>query len=640
MPHLVDDSPPHRWNLHMNEPGADFLRHMRRRTGNPSSFLVLPTLVLIIASLYWAQTILIPIALSILLTFLLSPVVGGLERLGLRRVPSVIFIVVLTFSLLATLGWITTLQFTSLAKELPKYQGNIKQKIADVRAAGKGGNLEQVQKTVEEIKGEIQKDEEPAKGKGTPRPVVVEGEQSSTFWPVPLVIGPVVERLASAGLAIVLVIFMLIRREDLRDRLIRLVGYSCMVVTTKALEDAGERISRYLLMQSIINSLFGLAVGVALFLIGLPYAIFWGLLAAVLRFVPYAGPWIAALMPTALGLAAFEGWIWPVFIIGLFGVLELFANMVLEPLLYSDSAGVSEVALLVAVAFWAWLWGPIGLVMATPLTVCLVVIGKYVPQMEFIRVLMSDDPVAESNVIYYQRLLATNQDAAAQVVEEYLKTNPQEQVYDEVLVPALNFARLDRERGSLTDADEQFIFQATRAIVENINSNQRASALETDGSGIAIEESLLLRPRVRILGCPARDGADEVALLMLQQLLHSTRYDLELIAEEKLASEVVAEVAEKKTGLVCIAAVQPGGLDQARYLCKRLRSQFPDVKIAVGLWGFQDNLEDNRNSLLSAGADEVSTNLVETRDQIANLGQRVSNLNTAPDGLTAKSLAT
>jgi len=623
----------------MNEPGADFLRHMRRRTGNFSSFLVLPTLVLIIASLYWAQTILIPIALSILLTFLLSPVIGGLERLGLRRVPSVIFIVVLTFSFLATIGWITALQFTSLAKELPKYQDNIKQKIADVRAAGKGGNLEQVQKTVEEIKGEIQKGEEPAKGKQNPRPVVVEAEQSSTFWPVPIAIGPLVERLASAGLAIVLVIFMLIRREDLLNRLIRLIGYSCMMITTKALEDAGERISRYLLMQSIINLFFGLAVGVALFLIDLPYAIFWGLLAAILRFVPYVGPWVAALMPTALGLAAFEGWIWPIVVIGLFVVLELFTNMVLEPLLYADSAGVSEVALLVAVAFWTWLWGPIGLAMATPLTVCLVVLGKYVPQMEFITVLMSDEPVAENNVIYYQRLLATNQDDAARIVEEYLKTNPPERVYDEVLVPALNFARLDRERGNLTDADEQFVFQATRAIVENINSKQQDAGLETDESGIAIEENSSLRPKVRILGCPARDGADEVALLMFQQLLHSTRYDLELIAEEKLASEVVAEAAEKKTGLVCIAAVQPGGLDQARYLCKRLRSQFPDVKIAVGLWGIQNNLEESRNSLLSAGADEVSTNLVETRDQITNLGQRVSNLDTAPDGLTAKSLA-
>ena len=569
----------------------------------------------------------------------MSPVISALERLGLRRVPSVIFIVVLTFSLLATIGWITALQFTSLAKELPKYQGNIKQKIADVRAAGKGGNLERVQKTVEEIKEEIQKPEEPAKGKQNPRPVVVEAEQSTTFWPVPIAIGPLVERLASAGLSIVLVIFMLIRREDLRDRLIRLIGYSCMMVTTKALEDAGERISRYLLMQSIINSFFGLAVGVVLFLIDLPYAIFWGLLAAILRFVPYVGPWVAALMPTALGLAAFEGWIWPLVVIGLFVVLELFTNMVLEPLLYAGSAGVSEVALLVAVAFWTWLWGPIGLAMATPLTVCLVVLGKYVPQMEFITVLMSDEPVAENNVLYYQRLLATKQDDAAHIVEEYLKTNPPEQVYDEVLVPALNFARLDRERGSLTDADEQFVFQATRAIVENINSKQQASALKTDGSGIAIEESSSLRPKVPILGCPARDGADEVALLMFQQLLHSTRYDIELIAQEKLASEIVARAAEKKTGLVCIAAVQPGGLDQARYLCKRLRSQFPDVKIAVGLWGFQNNLEESRNSLLSAGADEVSTNLVETRDQITNLGHRLSNLDTAPDGLTARSLA-
>ena len=204
------------------------------------SLIAVATFVLIIASLYWAQAILIPIALSILLTFLLSPVVGGLERLGLRRVPSVIFIVVLTFSLLATIGWITALQFTSLGKELPKYQGNIKQKIADVRAAGKGGNLEKVQKTIEEIEDEIQKQEIPVKGKQNPRPVVVKAEESATFWPMPLAIGPMVERFAGAGLAIVLVIFMLIRREDLRNRLIRLVGYGRMMVTTKALEDAGS----------------------------------------------------------------------------------------------------------------------------------------------------------------------------------------------------------------------------------------------------------------------------------------------------------------------------------------------------------------------------------------------------------------
>ncbi len=295
------------------------------------------------------------------------------------------------------------------------------------------------------------------------------------------------ERLASVGLAVVLVIFMLIERDDLRDRLIRLIGYGRMTVTTKALEDAGARISRYLLMQSIVNSIFGVAVGCGLLLIGLPYAALWGFLAAILRFIPYIGPWVAAIIPSALGLAFFEGWFWPIAVVGLFLILELFTNMILEPLLYGDSAGVSQVALLVSVAFWTWLWGPIGLLMATPLTVCLVVLGKYVPQMEYITVLMSDEPVAEKNIIYYQRLLAMDGVEAAQIVEEYAEANPPEQVYDKVMVPALNFARLDRERDGLSDAQEQFILRETRAIVES-HSQQQAAMTATDGSG-NMEES-------------------------------------------------------------------------------------------------------------------------------------------------------
>ena len=239
-------------------------------------------------------------------------------------------VVVLTFSLLGGIGWIVTLQFGSLANELPKYTGNIRQKIADVRGAGKGGALEKVQKTVDEVKSEIQKgDEQPTKAIDQRSPVLVQPLQSFTFWPVPSAIGPMVERFASAGLVIVLVIFMLIQREDLRNRLIRLVGYGRLTVTTRALEEAGQRISRYLLMQTIINSSFGLAVGFALYLIGVPYAIFWGFFAAVLRFIPYVGPFAAGILPSALSLAVFDGWLWPIVVVGLFLALELLNNMVL-----------------------------------------------------------------------------------------------------------------------------------------------------------------------------------------------------------------------------------------------------------------------------------------------------------------------
>jgi hypothetical protein len=213
---------------------------------------------------------------------------------------------------------------------------------------------------------------------------------------------------------------------------------------------------------------------------------------------------------------------------------------------------------------------------------------------------------------------------AVQIVQEYMKVHPPEHVYDKVMVPALNFARFDRERDNLTDAQEQFIFEETRTIVANLDSEQQGVMPSTDGSGTLKEESAAPRPNVRILGCPARDEVDEVALMMFQRLLGSTRFEIEVISDEKLASEVVAEADEKQTGLVCIAAVQPGGLTHTRYLCKRLRTHFSHLKIVVGLWGFTGELEATRKSMLSAGADQVGTSLLESRDQISNLAQLIS----------------
>jgi len=586
-----------------------------RGAGTLPSLIALGNVVLIIASLYWAQAILIPVALSILLTFLLSPVAGALERIALGRLPSVILIVVLTFSLLGGIGWIVTLQFGSLANELPTYRKNIRQKIADIREAGKGGALEKVQKTAEDVKEEFQKNDEPARVQEKPRAVVVKAEESSTFWAIPLAVGPMVERFAGAGLVIVLVVFMLIQREDLRNRLIRFVGYGRLTFTTRALEEAGQRISRYLLMQTIINSSFGLAVGLALYLIGVPYAVLWGFFAAVLRFIPYVGPFAAAIMPSALSLAVFEGWPWPILVVGIFVALELSCNMVLEPLLYSESAGVSGVGLLVAVAFWTWLWGPVGLVLATPLTVCVVVLGKYVPGMDFIGVLISDQPAMESNISYYQRLLAMDQAEAAEIVEDHLKTHPQEQLFDGVLIPALNYARRDRELGRLTEDGEQFVFRATREILEDLNSLRPQSSSEvSDSSQPATidENSPVILPKVHILGCPAQDEADELALLMFRQLLDCTKYEVEIMSDAMLTAEVVARIGEKSPAMICIAAVPPGGLAQTRYLCKRLRARFPNLKIAVGRWG--TGSEDS-NSILLSGADKVGTTMIETCEQ-------------------------
>jgi predicted PurR-regulated permease PerM len=585
------------------------------------SVLILPTLVLVIATLYWGQAFFIPVALSILLTFLLTPVADALEWVGLGRLASVMIIVVLAFSLLAAIGWLVTLQLTSVANELPTYRNNIREKIIDIRGTGKGGALEKIRETAEEVKEEFSK-EEPATVSKKPREVVVQAEESTTFWPLPIATAPMLERMASGGLVIVLVIFMLIQRENLRNRLIRLVGYGRLTITTKALEEAAQRISRYLLMQSIINASFGIAVGVALYLFGLPYALLWGLLAAVLRFIPYVGPVAAALLPSALSMAVFPGWTWPILVIATIVALELINNMILEPLLYGESAGVSEVGLLIAVAFWTWLWGPIGLVLSTPLTVCVVVISKYMPQLDFIGVLMSDEPVIDPSISYYQRLLAMDQDEAAEIVEEHLKSHPKEQIFDDLLIPALNYVKRDFGSDKMAESEQQFALEATRQIVEDLDGSKLENASPpAPSAGVATAvgvEDPDARPKVRIMGCPVRDEADELSLLMLRQLLDPVRYELEIIADELLAAEIVDQIADKKPALVCLASLPPGGLAQTRYLCKRLRARFPDSKLIVGRWGSRT---DNSNALIDAGADRAGNKIIETRDQIIQLSQ-------------------
>jgi predicted PurR-regulated permease PerM len=569
-------------------------------------------LVVVIASLYWAQAVLIPFALAVLLSFLLSPMVNALQRVGLGRLPSVAVVILLTLALLTTIGWVTMSQITSLAEELPKYRQNIRQKIRDLRDMGKGGALEKVQETVDEVKNEI----EPDKGSQ-----VVQTKPAASLRS--LYLGPLVQPIASGILVLGLLIFMLVQREELRNRLIRLVGYGRVTITTKALEEAGQRISRYLLMQITINGCFGLVIGGALFMIGLPYAFLWGFLSIPLLFIPLIGFWTAAALPTILSLGFFTDWRWPLVVIGLFLGLKTIVNMLVEPLLYGRSVGVSPFPLLMMIAFWTWLWGPIGLLLATPLTVCLVVLGKYVPEMEFITVLMSDEPIADDKVVFYQRLLATDKDEAVHILAEYLKSHSRERLYDEVLIPGLNYARLDHERGSLTDADEHRIVQMIREIVMELDTKEQIPPPPPNEPASPVENNHLL-PKLRILGCPAQGQADEVALLMFQQLLDSKLYDMEVVGEDKLTAEVVAMAVEKKPGLVCIGALSPGGMAQSRHLCKRLRAVWPKSKIVVGRWGSKDDIDEIRKSLLSEGADRVANSLLEARDQIMNLRQLVS----------------
>jgi len=565
-------------------------------------------IALVVAGLYWLQAVLIPLALAVLLTFLLSPVVSTFERRGLGRVPSVLVTVLLALSLLGAIGWTLTHQLVTLADELPRYSLNIHHRIADLRGAGKGGSVEKVQNAVADVVGEIEKT-----GGTRQKPVAVVLEAPSILVHLPNLL----QALASAGVVTVLVIFMLLERRELRDRLILLIGYRRMTATTRALDEAGTRISRYLLMQSLINGSFGVAVGLGLFLIGIPYAIIWGSLAAALRFIPYLGAFIALLLPLALSLAVFPGWLQPALVVGLFLVLEPITGSVLEPWLYGQSAGVSQVALLIALTFWTWLWGPAGLLMATPLTVCLLVLAKHLPALGFIVVLMGDRPVIETKARYYQRLLARDQDEASDIVEASVNTDGRESVYDAVLLPALYYAKQDRDRGLLSEGDVQFVGQATREILD-VLAHEAPAPLEIDTGDLSVTDPGYTP--VRILGCPARDEADALGLEMVRHLLGPARHRIELSGTGMLTAEVVAWVHLHRPALVCIGAVAPGGLSQARHLCKRLRSQCPELTIVVGRWGLHHEKDTDCQHLLAAGADYVGTTLFDTQRALAQAG--------------------
>jgi hypothetical protein len=446
-------------------------------------------------------------------------------------------------------------------------------------------------------------------------------QPESPIWltRLPALLSSLLQSLGSLALALVLVVFMLLKREDLRNRLIRLVSHGQITVMTKALDDAGRRISRFLLMQLFVNGTVGLAVGIGLLSLRVEYAFLWGFLAAVFRYIPYIGVWIAAVPPIILSLAMSPGWVQPLLVIGLFLAIELTASNVIEPRLYGQSIGVSEVALLVAAVLWAFLWGPIGLVLSSPLTVCLVVLGKYVPQLKFLDVLLGDEPPLDAHVTFYQRLLAHDQDEATQLVLAQAKASSPEHVYDDFLVPALNCAKRDREQDDLTESDEESVLQATREILEDLGEHREAvtqaeEAIHAEDRGNASAPIPL-----RVLACPARDQADHLALEMLRQLLDPAKWVVEIAAVETMTADLVSQVAEQTPALVCIGALPPGGLAHTRYLCKKLRARFPEVKIVVGRWGLAGDGEANREQLQDAGADLTATTMLETRSQLNSL---------------------
>ena len=599
---------------------------------NPSAdrFATLVSLILIlivVAVLYFLKDVFIPVALALLFSFLLAPLVTRFERWRLPRIPAVLLTVALAFAVLAGVGYLVGMQVVDLTYQLPSYKHNISERIEAIKKSGGKSPLSSATNTIEELGQQIaattskpgpdRPDGPTSQGKQRVIPVELVQPATNLTAVAQSVVGPVLGPLGTAAITVVFVLFMLIKREDLRDRIIHLIGKGRLSVTTQALDEAAGKVTGYLTMQVIINVCFGVPVGIGLHFIGVPNAFLWGLLATLLRFIPYIGAWIALAFPLVLSLAVTTTWSMPIETLALFAGIELITSNVLEPWLYGAHTGLSPVAIMLATIFWTWLWGGVGLLLATPLTVCVAVLGKYIPSLSFLDALLGDEPTLTANERYYQRLLAMDVREANLVAGEYRHDHTLPELYSALFVPALAAAEREDQGGNLDARHRRFIFDATRDMVEELGVEATAAAKATANGNLAGATPALSKHPVYCL--PAADEADEIAAVMLSQLLEHEGYKAESLSYKTLANEMVAQVMEAASTTVCISATPPHDTLHTRYLCKLLRSRLPHLHIIVGLWDAEANEERLARRRERLSADAVVTTLVDALESIRPL---------------------
>jgi predicted PurR-regulated permease PerM len=590
-----------------------------------SALLTVVTAVVVISALYFARVILVPLALAVLFTFLLTPLAGALERIHFPRFLAIFLVVGIAIAAFGGVGWTVGNQVLDVTNQLPSYKSNIRTKIDSLRNP-RNRRLDSAADAVKEIGKEItdasSNTVENASGKGKrpgaippSAPVQVYQPASSPFESLNSVVTP----LGSAIIVVVLTIFMLAGREDLRNRLIGLVGRGHLNIMTQALDDAGSRVSRYLQLQLLVNTAYGVVIGLGLYVIGVPNALLWGTLAALLRFLPYIGAPLAAILPILLSLAIFATWTKPLYMVVLYLAVELLVANVLEPLLYGSHTGISSFAILFAAIFWALIWGPIGLLLSTPLTVCLVVLGRHVPALGFLNIMLGDQPVLPPEAHYYQRLLASDQAEAKHVLDEYLRANSLEELYDAVLIPALALAEQDRHHNDLEAITEKFICQSTKEFLEDLAEKSKDEEAAAAADTPEDSEALTVSPRVanhsREAACvvclPARDEADEIVGIMLAQLLVRAGYQSQAIPIGT-TSEMLAQLKESRPDIVCISALPPFALLHARELYRKIRMQMPNVKMIIGMWKFAGDPVKAATRLHIDGSDKLALTLAQT----------------------------
>jgi predicted PurR-regulated permease PerM len=579
---------------------------------------ILIALALAIAALYFGRQIFIPLALAFVLSFLLTPLVGLLERIRLGRVPAVLVVLVFCFALTAGASWLVAGQLLDITGHIGDYKTNLEETIRSLHPKA-GSAFGQATATVQELNKDLTAASgtsihAPNNGSGTshptrPVPVQVTAPPTNLVEDLRNLLGPLAGPAETAAIVIIFTAFMLIKREDLRNRLIRLGGEGQLTVMTQALDDASRRLSRYLLLQFLVNACYGILFGVGLYLIGVPHALLWAILAALLRLVPYVGTLIAAAFPMAMALAVFPGWTHVLFIFGVFMVLELITSNVVEPWLYGSHTGISSLAILVAAVFWSILWGPVGLILSTPLTVCLLLLGRYVPQLSFLEVLLGDEPALAPQELFYQRLLAIDQDEARNIAENQLQENSLESLYENVLIPALQLAESDRHMDAVGERTSEFISQSTREIIDDLGDRFTKQDSENHSEQGSIASAVRL-VGTEIVCLPARDEADELVGMMFCQLLQQAGYAASYLAIGTV-NDMLEQVAKGGFRIACVSALPPFAVGQSRSLCKRLRARFPELKIMLGLWKFPGGVSKAQARVGASCADGIATSLSE-----------------------------
>ena len=579
------------------------------------------SVVVVVAVLKLAQEVFVPLAIAILLTFLLAPLVERLTRWSVNRVLATLVALSVALTLAGALGNLVFTQVADLAHQLPNYQRQLRSNLTELGGALRVGVLETT-RAVEQLTEEIDRVSPPQKqGRAVPKVQVIEPTPTALETLRDLV-GPLIRPVGTTLAVVVLVAFMLLRLPDLRERIIRLLGSRNLNITTEALNDAANRVSSYLVMQVLINGWTGFWVTLGLWALHVPNAGLWGVLTVLLRFIPYVGAWAAAAMPVALSFAVFDDWTQPVLVAALFAGLEFFAYSVLEPWLYGAHTGVSPVALLLAAAFWTWLWGLPGLFLAIPLTVCVVVMGKYIPALAFLEVLLGDEPVLEPHERLYQRLLSSNRDEADAILQDALRLNPMLDVCDALIVPAMMLMEEDYHRGSLAgekrDTILEHVSQWVDEQLDGLEPAAHADAMPANKSTASVTVACI----------PAADRADEIIVKLLEVVLMQRGLSVRILGPTEAGGRWRADTGSIE--VIVISALPPEAVAPARMLSKRVRGGNPKIRVIVGLWRAAGDLERARQRLESAGATQLVTNFAACLAALGPAGPGQSSLQAMP----------